>query len=77
MVNNEDVSDHDMGRDFIVYKCINYIKLIWIYLIIQIYTYDKVINKITAWDGIALGHLSSRDIPQLIEQVIVTLNIIS
>lgn len=38
--------------------------------------YDKVINqfykfinKITAWDGIALGHLSSRDIPQLIEQV--------
>ena len=39
MVNNEDVSDHDMGRDFIVYKCINYIKLIWIYLIIQIYVY--------------------------------------
>ena len=39
MVNNEDVSDHDMGRDFILYKCINYIKLIWIYLIIQIYIY--------------------------------------
>ena len=45
------------------------------------YIYDKVINqlyrfinKITAWDGIALGHLSSRDIPQLIEQVIVTVN---
>ena len=48
------------------------------------YIYDKVINqlykfinKITAWDGIALGHLSSRDIPQLIEQVGVTVDIIS
>ena len=50
---------------------------------ISIYIYDKVINqlykfinKITAWDGVALGHLSSRDIPQLIEQVGVTVNII-